>query len=185
MIVVRYVMDAEDGELGPAMLALPDRQRAFVRAVVALGRNGVENYAEAARRAGYSDHMGRCCATGSTLAHDARVQAALMEEARRAVNLAAAVVATPVVVAIAMNEEEDAKNRLRACEMLFNRGGLPAMTEHKVTVEHRQPKQMVELAARLAAELGIEPARLIGVNRAAAPVLDGEYVEVKDGSAAS
>lgn len=169
---------AEDGELGPSMLALNDRQRAFVRAVIALGRNGVENYAEAARQAGYSDHMERCKVTGHTLSHDARIQAALFEEARKRINLAAAVVATPVAVEIAMNAELEPKDRLRACEMLFNRGGMPAMTEHKVTVEHKQPRQMVDLAARLAAELGVDPARLIGVNRAAAPVLEGEYVEV-------
>lgn len=179
--VIGYAMDdvSEDGEIGPAMLALNERQRKFVRAMIELGRNGVQNFAEAARQAGYSDHMERCKVTGHTMAHDARIQSAILEESRKRVNLAASVIATPVVVGIAMDEAVPPRDRLRACEMLFNRGGMPAQTEHKVTVEHRQPKQMVELAARLAAELGVDPAKLIGVNRTAAPVIEGEYVEVK------
>jgi hypothetical protein len=43
---------------------------------------------------------------------------------------------------------------------------------------------MVDLARRLAAELGVDETRLIGVNRAAAPVLEGEYVEVPNVGAA-
>lgn len=166
-------------ELGPAMEALTPMRRAFVRAVVNLGRNGIENASEAARLAGYSGvGNGGIRVRAHELMHDARVQAALLEEAKRQINAAAAVVATPIAVEIAMDETVPARDRLRACEMLFNRGGMPAQTEHKVTVEHRQPRQMVELAARLAAELGVDPARLIGVNRAAAPVLEREFVEV-------
>lgn len=165
------------------MAALPAQRRAFVRAVIALGRNGIENATEAARQAGYADNGQGIRVRAHTLMHDPGVLAALMEEARKRVNVAAAVVATPVAIEIAMNEAFEPKDRLRACEMLFNRGGMPAMTEHKVTVEHKQPRQMVDLAARLAAELGVDPARLIGVNRAAAPVLEGEYVEVPDGAA--
>jgi phage terminase small subunit len=171
-----------EAEYGPAMLALSEHQRRFVEAVIRLGKNGIRNGKAAAKAAGYSaDSDNYLRKVASDLMHDQRIQSALMEEARRQINAAATVVATPIVVEIAMNEELDAKDRLRACEMLFNRGGMPAMTEHKVTVEHRQPKQMVELASRLAAELGVDPARLIGVNRAAAPVLEGEFVEVKDG----
>lgn len=171
-------MDSEDGEFGPAMLALNDRQRKFVLAVIALGRDGIENYAQAAREAGYSDHMERCKVTGHILSHDARVQAALLEESKKRVILAASVIAMPVAVKIAMSEGVSARDRLRACEMLFNRGGMPAQTEHKVTVEHKAPRQIAELAARLAAELGIDRERLIGLNEAAAPVIEGEYVEV-------
>ncbi len=177
---MNYGSLSELGEIGPAMEALTPMRRAFVRAVIEMGRNGIENASEAARTAGYSDGG---AGTGirvvaHNLMHDARVQAALLEEARKKVNAAAAVVATPVAVAIAMDETVPARDRLRACEMLFNRGGLPAQTEHKVTVEHKQPKQLLELAARLAQELGIDEARLIGVNRAAAPLLEGAAVEV-------
>lgn len=167
-------------ELGPAMEALDERRRKFVRAVLELGRDGVRNAKEAARAAGYSESTdGYLRRIASGLLHDARVQAALLEEARRTMNAAAAVVATPIVVEIAMNDHLDARDRLRACEMLFNRGGMPAMTEHKVTVEHRQPKQLEALAARLAEELGVDRQKLIGINRQAAEVLDAEYEEVR------
>jgi phage terminase small subunit len=168
----------EDGEVGPAMQALTEKQQKFVRAVIALARDGEENYAKAAREAGYSDHMERCKVTGHFLSHDARVQAALLEESKKRVSLAASVIATPVAVKIAMDEKVSPKDRLRACEMLFNRGGMPAQTEHKVTVEHRQPRQMVELAERLAAELGVDKQKLIGLNRDAAKVVDAEFTEV-------
>ena len=168
----------EDTELGPAMEALSERQRKFVRAVIELGRNGIENYAEAAREAGYSNISEGCKVRGHILSHDPRIQAAILEESRKRINLAATVIAIPVITAIAENESVAARDRLHACEMLLNRGGLPAQTEHKVTVEHKQPKQMLELAERLAKEIGIDPARLIGVNPAAATVLEGEFVEV-------
>lgn len=94
-------------------------------------------------------------------------------------NLAAAIIATPVVMRIALDKNEKAADRLRACDMLLNRGGLPAQTEHKVTVEHTASNEkMLALARRLAAELGMDEAKLIGVNRAAAEAIDAEYVEV-------
>jgi len=172
-------MDAEEGELGPAMLALTPRQRKFVEASVELARDGIQNNAEAARRAGYSDHMSRCKITGSVLSKDASIQAAMLEVSKRMIVTAASLVATPVAISIAMDTSLEPKDRLRACEMLFNRGGIPAQSEHKVTVEHKQPAVLVELAARLAAEVGVDKEKLIGVNRAAAPVIEGEYVEVK------
>jgi len=157
------------------MQALPARRREFVRQVIKLGKNGIENATEAARLAGYADNGQGIRVRAHDLIHDARVQAALLEEARKRVNAAAAIVATPVAVSIAMDESFPARDRLRACEMLFNRGGMPALTEHKVTVDDRRPARLVELAARLAAELGVDEGRLIGVNRAAAPILEGEF----------
>lgn len=171
----------EDGELGPAMEALNERQRAFVRAVITLGQNGFSDNGLAAAQAGYKGNSESFRVTGYKLMHDTRIQAAIMEETRKRVCLAAAIVATPVLIQIAMNEDLAAKDRHRAAVALMDRGGMPAMTEHKVTVEHRQPKQIVELAARLAAELGVDQQKLIGINRAAAPILEGEYVEVGNG----
>lgn len=169
----------DDPELiGPAMEQLLPRQRAFVRAVLALGRNGIENATEAARQAGYAEGDGlRVRAHG--LMHDARVQAALLEESRKRVNAAAAIVATPVAISIAMDEDASARDRLRACEMLFNRGGMPAQTEHKVTVEHTTSNdKMLALVRRLSSELGLDETRLLGVNRAAADAIDAEFTEV-------
>jgi hypothetical protein len=172
------IEEPDDLELGPAMSPLSEMQRKFVRAVIQLQQNGIRNVAAAARAAGYSDSKEACKVTGHRLIHDARIQAALLEESKKRINAAAAIVATPVCVEIALNEKLSARDRLHACEMLFVRGGMLAQTEHKVTVEHRQPKQMLELAERLAKELDIDPVRLLGVNRAAAPILEGEFVEV-------
>lgn len=164
------IEEPDDTELGPAMQALTDLQRKFVRAVIRLRQNGIKYVSAAARAAGYSDHKGACKVRGHNLIHDARIQAALLEESRKQVNATASVVATPVVIEIALNANNSARDRLHACEMLFNRGGMPAMTEHKVTVEHKQPRQMLELAERLAKEIGIDPVKLLGINRAVAPV---------------
>jgi hypothetical protein len=170
----------EDADIGPAMRALNDRQRAFVRAVITLGSGGIQNNAKAAEIAGYSGSTrGVLKDTGWRLANDARIQAALLEEARRTVNVAAAVVATPVVISIAMDKSVKPQDRLRAAEMLFNRGGMPALTEQKITVEHGPSNERMEMLARkLADELGIDPARLVGVNRSASAAIEAEYTEV-------
>src|SRR5262245_31332771 len=158
-----------DAEMGPAMLTLNERQRKFVCAVIELGRVGIVNNAKAAELAGYSaNSRGALRVRAHELAHDTRIQAAMLEESQRTLSLAASAVATPVVIEIAMSKKFDPRDRLRACEMLFNRGGLPAQTEHKVTVEHHSNPKMVELATRLAHELGVNPERLLGMNRAAA-----------------
>lgn|SRR5262249_3511798 len=164
------------------MLELNERQRKFVRAVIDLGRAGIVNHTKAAAIAGYSGKsQASLRVRAHELAHDARVQAAILEESKRHINLAAAVVATPVVISIALDPEIDTRDRLRAAEMLFNRGGMPAQTEHKVTVEHKPPAKMLDLAERLAAELGVDPTRLLGVNRAAAKVIDAEFTNVANG----
>src|SRR5262245_53088381 len=93
-----------DAELGQAMLALNERQRKFVRAVIDLGRGGVVDNTKAAEIAGYSTNSrGALRVTAHTLAHDARIQAAVLEESRKSINLAAGVIATAVVEEIAMN----------------------------------------------------------------------------------
>jgi phage terminase small subunit len=171
------MIEAEDG-LGPAMRELSERQQAFVRATVELGRQGVQDNSLAARQAGYGrDSEGALRVQAHRLAHDPKIQAAIQEVARKEVVLAAAVIATPVTISIAMNEKLPAKDRLRACEMLFNRGGMPQQTEHKVTVEHVDDRRMLEFADRLAAELGVDRAKLIGKN---VQVIEAKAEEVKD-----
>jgi hypothetical protein len=68
--------------LGPAMMALNPRQRAFVVAMFDLGES--VTYADAARRAGYPDNgKSAIWVTGHRLAHSDKIQAALREEAER------------------------------------------------------------------------------------------------------
>lgn len=157
------------------MQALPnDRWRRFARAVIALGRNGIENATLAAEEAGFTNTYGGMRVRAHALMHDARMQAALLEESKKRINAAAAICATPVAISIALDERLKPADRLRACEMLFNRGGMPAMTEHKVTVEHVDDTRMLEFANRLASELGVDRGKLIGFN---AKVIEGEKAE--------
>jgi phage terminase small subunit len=169
-----------DGELGPAMQVLPERQRKFVLAYISLGQNGFRNNALAAREAGYTGTPGALRVTGHRLSHDPNIQAAIMEEAKKRVCLAAAVVATPVLADIAMDKDIPAQHRIRAAIALADRGGMPAVSEQRVSVEHSVNREkMEELVGRLAAEIGVDPAKLIGVNRAAAPLLELKATEVR------
>jgi phage terminase small subunit len=159
------------------MAALDEQQRKFVLAFINGGRQwrgeggsqGLPgfrpNAKEAAKAAGYgtpdsSDEYLRV--QGHRVLHSQKVQDAILEFSRKDVMVAAAVIATPVVISIALDEEAPKKERLRACEMLFNRGGMPAMTEHKVTVEHVDDSRLLEFVDKLAGELGVDRSRLIG-----------------------
>lgn len=165
------------------MSALNAMQRRFVLAYIALGQNGFSDNGLAAKEAGYSAASAVSLrVTGHRLAHDTRVQAAIMEETHKRVCLAAAVVATPVLIEIALNKDLGPLPRIRAALALCDRGGMPAQTEHKVTVQHSVNTEKMELlASRLAAELGIDPARLIGVNRSAGLMIEADAVEVLAG----
>ncbi len=63
---------------------------------------------------------------------------------------------------------------------------IPVEVHQRYTIEHKRNNgEMIELARQLAQELGLDPQKLIGVNREAAPILDAEYTEVKDAKPAS
>ncbi len=160
-------------ELGPAMAELNERQREFVRKWVALGYQGEVDATEAAREAGYAKgSYGALRVAGHRLSHDPKVQAAILEVCRKEAVLAAAAVALPATISIALNKDFSPKDRLRACEMLFNRGGMPAMSEQKITVEHRADgSQLKAFAAQLALELGVSREKLLG--------WDGVTIEAK------
>ena len=166
--------------LGPAMRALNERQRRFVLAYIEQGKDGKPNALRAALAAGYGGGGGVNEAAlrvqGHRLVYNPLVQAAILELSKKEVNLAAAVIATPVTISIALNEKLSAKDRLRACEMLFNRGGMPALSEHKVTVEHVDDGRMLEFADRLAAELGVDRSKLVGAN-VVVPKLEDRTIE--------
>lgn len=161
---------ADEGELGPAMQALKtDRQRLFV---VALLQQGGRNYAMAARNAGYvgTDEARRV--TGWRLAHDSAIQEAMREESQRMLGGAIGL-AADFVASVIEDPSANRKDRLRAAEMLFNRTGLPAQTEHKVTIKHElSDKDKIAKIIELAKRNGINPKTLLG------DVVDGEFTEV-------
>lgn len=166
------------GDYGPAMKALRGRQRAFVISMLETGKNDNSFHA---RNAGYEGNDQTIWATAYRLAHDPKVQAAIHEEAERRLK-GSAIIATSTVVGLLTSVDE--KIQLRAAEMIFNRVGLHATTEHKVTVEHvEDDKTLLDKARRLAGELGIDISKMVGHShetplQIAAPVIEGEFAEL-------
>jgi hypothetical protein len=159
-------------ELGPKMLALSERQQRFVWAMLYS-----PNPTAAARLAGYSDASGGCRVKGCQLMQSAAVLDALHEVGWRRLHGAAlkSIAALEAVV-----DDPAHPKHLIAVQMVLDRSGFAAQTEHKVTVEHTLGGEKMKLMAeRLAKELQVDPVRLLGVNREA--VIEGEFVEVADG----
>lgn len=147
-----------------------DRQRAFV---VALLEYGNANHTQAAIRAGFSEQSAGV--TGYRLAHDPAIQEAIREEGQRRLG-GAVIAAASFLVQTIGDEGAQRKDRLKAAEMLFNRTGLPAQSEHKVTVEHTM-SQSEQLGAikELATKLGLDYKSLVG------DAIDVEFTEVPPG----
>lgn len=161
------------GKPGSAMQKLNERQQAFVLAAMA---NGGRNYAQAAREAGFSDEGGSAKATAYRLSHDPKIQAALMEEANRRLNTGS-VLAVSVLLELVNGDSLDPKDRLKAIELVLNRTGMHAKSEHKVEVKHTDEtsKEMVERIKLLSAQMGIDSQKLLGNC-----VVEGEYEEVEN-----
>ena len=161
-----------DDEFGPCMQALSLKQRQYVLAMLS---DPLGNPTLWARAAGYSDHMGRCRVTGHFNAHSDAIEAAAREEAARHLNTVGPVLAIGVMLKIARDSGH--KRQLDAAAMLADRSGFHMKTEHKVTVEHVADDRMLEIARRMAKELGVEEMRLVGGNSLAlegAEVIEGE-----------
>ena len=163
---------------GPALAALPDRWQKFVLAKAQSDCSNVE----AARLAGFVGDRDTLKATGWKLMHDPRVQAALHEEVVKLLR-DNAVMAVGVLEEIARDKTTAPKDRIKAAAELLSRSGFAARSEHKVIVERQLSEQAVlEDIARLAAELGVDPVKLIGGPTAEAPPpvepVDAEFTEV-------
>lgn len=153
-----------EAELGPAMRALPsDLWRRFVLVCNQPTATGKVNYAQAAQDAGFeTENRGSLAVIGHRLAHDERVQAALLEEAKRTMG-AALPVAMATVVSILLNPIAKNAEKLKAAQILFDRGGVPVRTEHEVKVVHTETRsQMIDRIIRLASDMGLDPAKLLG-----------------------
>src|SRR5262245_13722720 len=95
--------------LGPAMLALPPAQRAFVVGKIMFGMGNTD----AAQLAGYSARSPHALdVVGSRLAHDERVQAALLEEGQKLMR-AEGPRSIHTLVAIRDDRTADAKDRMK------------------------------------------------------------------------
>ena len=156
------------------MARLNERQQAFVMAMIHFG--GI-NQTEAARQAGYTDTGGSTAGIkvlAHKLAHDERIQEAIREEGQKLLS-ASTIMAVKTLVQIADDVSAEKKDRLKACEMIMNRTGLAAKTEHNVNVT-RVDLTGAEVTTRItnaAKFLGLDPSRLLG-----GPTVDAGFTEV-------
>lgn len=158
------------GAPGPAMAALTKRQQSFVRAMLEVGGRAGD-YARCALAAGFTGSPNVIRVTAHRLAHDTKVLAALKEEADKRIR-SGALLGASVLLEIASDQMH--KDRFRAATELLDRSGLMVITEHKVTVDHSNSseKEMVARIADMAAQLGIDPKRLLG------GYVEAEFTEV-------
>jgi hypothetical protein len=155
-------------EPGPALGRLRPKWQAFVLAYVFTG-----NYAEAARRAGYSDTTPEIRAkSGRQLLLRPAVREAIVETSITLFGaLAAQAVST--IEAVLSDKGSKAADRLRAADMVLSRVA-PATTVHQVSVEHRHSVSLS--AGELTRKLAELAARH---DLALPPPIDAEYQEVE------
>jgi phage terminase small subunit len=164
-------------EYGPAMQALSPMMRAFVLAL--LDQRGRRNNTAAARRAGYAGGSPVALrVTGHRLAHDARVIAALHEEAGKRMETAAHIAAGAVIAVMTKKDAKD-KDVLKAAGMILDRTGYGAAQTINVNKTVTRKMDMSAAAAKIAEFRQKFPehfARIVGGDAPA--VIDGEFTEV-------
>lgn len=148
--------------LGPKMRALTPLQRNFV---ICLSQRATRNNTDALRAAGYQGQLVKQHAYA--LAHNEKVQEALIEENRRRVkNMVPA--AVEELAALLDNPQLGATEKLKVITTVLDRAGMHAISESKTTVEHiGQDNDLLKASASLAATLGLDLSALIGARLAA------------------
>lgn len=161
-------------DFGPAMRKLAnERMRKYVLIRVMQGR---PNFAKAAELAGYSpESEGYLRVQGHRLERDPNIQSAIHEESLRQArhNLGSMLVrASERVGEVMENPQVKAGDTLKAAEIIMDRMGLHAVSEHKSTVEHiGDSPETIERVRRLASKLGIDPEKLLGSRLNKQPVV--------------
>lgn len=139
----------DEGDFGPAMLALTQMQRLFVIGKVHLGLSDVA----AAKAAGYAsadDHAWR-------VARHEGVQAAILEEGRKLLR-SEGPQSIKALIHIRDNPQAGSANQLKAAIELLNRAGFHAVTENHTLVEHRLSEgELDRRILALCAEMGMSP----------------------------
>lgn len=171
----------DEEKLGPKMKALTPLQRNFV---ICLSKRATRNNADALRQAGWAGKEENLRQHAYSLAHDERIQEALIEHNRR--QLKSLVPAAVEELATLLDSNQvDGSTKLKAVAMVLDRAGLHAVSEHKSTVEHiGQDQNLLQASQALAASLGIDLSDLIGARLAKrqkaipVPTIEAEYIEV-------
>lgn len=160
----------EAADLGPAMRALNERQRAFVFALFALGSR---DPVEAARAAGYPDSgKSGIRVQAHRLAHNEKVQAAISEWQKKA---SRALIPFAAMNLVKIAGDPQHKDAAKVNLALMSMGGHGPVTESKVTHEvvlTRQEK--IDQIKDFAKALGRDPEEFLGM------VVDAEFEEVPE-----
>jgi hypothetical protein len=163
------------------MAALPEKQRAFVIAMVTQPGLAANQWALIA---GYSDSSEAAKVTACRLLQQESINAAIHECAWMRMR-SAALVAADTLVRIAANPQARDGDRLRAAEALLDRVGLAPI--QKIDVEHKHTDHtgaaLMERIRELAGRHGLDPERLLAGHkpeeaRAAQPVINGVVAPV-------
>jgi phage terminase small subunit len=156
---VTHAAPDDDSDLGPCMRALPERQRLFVRLYI---EQPTRDGAHIAAAAGYSSNgKSGIRVEAHRLLHSEKVLAAIREQLDKGFRTDA-VIGRAVLLEIALDKEHP--QRLKAATALLDRGGFHSMSEQRISVTHTDMsgEAMTERIKMLAAELGMDPARLLG-----------------------
>lgn len=169
----------EGCRMGPAMRRLSnDNMRRFV---IAMLESPTVDYKGCAARAGYTGMDDSLSSTGSRLAHDERVLAAIQEEAKARMGSGAIYAVTALIDILRTGAFPDGQKvpsaiRWQSVLALLNRVGLHAMMEMKQThTIEIDESDLVKKITALSGQLGIDPKKLLGT----AGIIDAEYTEVK------
>jgi phage terminase small subunit len=166
-------MDLTD--LGPAMLALNERRRRFVLALV---MQDIPNYTDAAEEAGFGgrgkNRRNVLKQIGSRLVHEESVLEAIREVAGKHLRGSGLLMAAKSLERMVNDPKH--KNHARAVEAMLDRTGLGV--EQKISVDHTHTDltgaAMIERIRELALKHGMDPAKLLGGN---APVPQQKVIE--------
>ena len=160
-----------DSKLGPKMLALNQRQRKFVTAIMELGD---DNFTNAAAAAGYEGDRNILKVTAYRLTHDPKVKSAMLEMAESYMT-ATSLALTPVLAGIAFNPQH--KDQVKALLELMNRSGLHSRTEHTVNVrnESETDEALIARFKQLALENGIPVEQVVETIKGTGIVIDAEF----------
>ena len=158
---------------GPAMEALNERQREFVRCCV---EHPNYNATQLAELAGYKGSPEAMRVQGHRLRHNEGVIAAINEVASKRLR-GAGLLGVSVMVEIASNPAH--KDQLKAATALADRTGFHALSEHKVTVEDKRPqtkKEMIAAIVQLGREQGMSDEEI--KKWTGGEIIDAEFTEV-------
>ena len=136
----------EFGRYGPSMMALTYKEQEFVEFLL---ENGGRRPNDAGIKAGYSPSW------GWKLARQDHIQKALKEESVKRLG-SYTLLATSTVAEIMMDDTVTPRVRLTAAEMIMNRTGLHAKSEHVVKVENVPVSEMIANVRAKAAALGLD-----------------------------